>query len=252
MNEAENTVPADSTAVKKEAQRIRMQLWRAAHPKTPADREKDSEHARRYRRKNKAKVAAAAKARRPLTKERDAAQQKAWREKNAEHVQEYREKYEQENADFIRDLNAKRYARKRDQILQQKKDYYQKNKKRLQAEHKAYHAANPHVALEGSKRFQKTPKGKACAINHSHKRRAQKKNCPHPATTAEVRKFLAAQTHCAYCEKPFGPDLKVTLDHIVPLGEDPHQLDNFAGACQSCNSRKGKMSAEDFRKLLRC
>lgn len=50
---------------------------------------------------------------------------------------------------------------------------------------------------------------------------------------------------CKYC----GKKANLTIDHVVPLisgGE--HNAGNIVGACLSCNSRKSKMSVEEFAK----
>jgi hypothetical protein len=52
---------------------------------------------------------------------------------------------------------------------------------------------------------------------------------------------------CAYCGVLL-EDTNRTIDHVVPRkrgGKD--RLDNLCLACQPCNSRKGDMTADDFR-----
>lgn len=55
---------------------------------------------------------------------------------------------------------------------------------------------------------------------------------------------------CAYCGCTL-TDTNRTIDHIISVlrgGAD--LIDNLCLACQSCNSRKGHMTADEFRKLL--
>ena len=52
--------------------------------------------------------------------------------------------------------------------------------------------------------------------------------------------------HCAYC----GHAADLTEDHIIPVGEGAHTLDNIVPACRSCNSRKSRGTAERLLEKL--
>lgn len=67
-------------------------------------------------------------------------------------------------------------------------------------------------------------------------------------------KFLKNQKgtlSCFYCAEPLTKD-KTTVDHVVPIaaGGEPYSHKNLATCCFMCNTLKGKMSEESFRKKL--
>lgn len=65
-------------------------------------------------------------------------------------------------------------------------------------------------------------------------------------------KTLRKKQHdkCYWCHEPLGDD--VTLEHLVPLsknGED--SIENAAAAHSKCNSEKGDMMPETYRRHLK-
>jgi 5-methylcytosine-specific restriction endonuclease McrA len=78
-----------------------------------------------------------------------------------------------------------------------------------------------------------------------HKRRAVLLGLADHFTAADVKKQLAAQERCCfYCRAPL---IKYHIDHKTPLcrgGSD--NADNIVCACQQCNLRKGRKTAEEF------
>ena len=78
-----------------------------------------------------------------------------------------------------------------------------------------------------------------------HKRRARVHKVG-GTFTIEQWKQRCEEYHylCAYCRKP---DCKLTVDHMVPIIRGgSNDIENIAPACQSCNSKKGKMTAQEF------
>lgn len=66
-------------------------------------------------------------------------------------------------------------------------------------------------------------------------------------TPGEWREIKASFDHkCFYCgTRP----ARLTQDHFVPLSKGGvHSAENIVPACQSCNSRKRDLSAEEFKK----
>lgn len=63
-------------------------------------------------------------------------------------------------------------------------------------------------------------------------RAAAGRGVAHAEWIALCRRF---QGRCAYC----GRRETLTRDHVVPLGEGPHDISNIVPACKTCNSRKG-------------
>lgn len=68
---------------------------------------------------------------------------------------------------------------------------------------------------------------------------------------------------CHYCEKPgliieehemnVPNNIKATIDHVVPISKDGLLFDvsNLVPACGKCNSKKGSMSYDNFKKIVK-
>lgn len=72
----------------------------------------------------------------------------------------------------------------------------------------------------------------------------------HGPSASEKARILGMQGDtCAYCDAPFGDQIKVTWDHFVPFSYS-EKNDVFVAACQRCNSKKGSkifQSVEEVR-----
>lgn len=53
---------------------------------------------------------------------------------------------------------------------------------------------------------------------------------------------------CHYCQKPT-PFAAWTIDHITPASRGGRGSKNMVGACCKCNSAKGDLTADEFRKV---
>ncbi len=92
---------------------------------------------------------------------------------------------------------------------------------------------------EQSRQWKRDNPKRNCA--YEQRRQARKAN----ATIGEVDIAVIYERDkvCIYC----GSDKDLTVDHLVPLARGgPHQQDNLAVACRSCNSRKGTKTYEEF------
>ena len=68
----------------------------------------------------------------------------------------------------------------------------------------------------------------------------EKRRLHRPATTSESMAVYRRDSFtCRYCRVPGG---QLTVDHVDPNGDN--LIDNFATACQSCNSSKGSRTPE--------
>ena len=62
--------------------------------------------------------------------------------------------------------------------------------------------------------------------------------------------YIESAGKCIYCGKDVAKE-EMTLDHIVPKkGHGGKNCDNLILACSDCNSRKGAMTAREFRALM--
>ncbi len=87
------------------------------------------------------------------------------------------------------------------------------------------------------RRYANSPKGKAA----SARRRARERALEDTLTTQEWSGILAVHNNaCAYCRRPFGAELKVTVDHRKPVSKGgPSTKENIVPACLRCNLSKG-------------
>lgn len=171
--------------------------------------------------------------------------------KNKEKRKAYWAQYSAKNREK---LNAHVAQYRASMTTEEKKALYRKHhlnsKKKRCAYTRAYCAANKEERKEKRKVYRKTPHAIALARHHSHVRRVRLKGCQHTATAADVRDFMAKETHCLYCSRPFSLKLPSTLDHITPIAKGgSHSLDNFEAACLNCNSQKQAQDPHIFARL---
>lgn len=81
-------------------------------------------------------------------------------------------------------------------------------------------------------------------VAKSQRRRALKAEAAGTHTAQEFAALCEQLAHqCFYC----GAREKLTVDHVVPLSRGgSHYIDNIVPACQRCNSRKGRRTADEF------
>lgn len=87
---------------------------------------------------------------------------------------------------------------------------------------------------------------------HQFKRKSQIRVSSDGSVTDEFLASLYANPVCAYCNRNIPPKDR-TADHVVPLSRGgPHAAENLVMACNSCNSSKSDMTAEEFRSSIKC
>lgn len=66
--------------------------------------------------------------------------------------------------------------------------------------------------------------------------------------------FYKQGGRCRYCKRAMtlggNGFAAATRDHVVPRAAGGKQKGNLVAACGDCNSRKGSMSAEEFKRWL--
>ncbi len=155
-----------------------------------------------------------------------AAENAAYRAANVERESFRKRIYYEANRDRILACVKARSAANRESVLRYQAEYYSKNADMVRARVGVYRKAHPEArnVLESRRRARKAGNG------GSH-------------TLAERReKFAQCGGVCFYCRKPG----KLTEDHLIPISRGgTDNIDNIVPACQSCNSRKNKKTAEE-------
>ena len=165
----------------------------------------------RYRRDNKAKIAARAKEYRRNNKAKIAARlkEKDQRQRNGRRREKYRT----------------------DPECRQK----------MRARSRAHYDANRAHILAAGAAYSQTPKGKATTARKNHKRRERMANAENTLTAAEWQDILDKQgNRCALCGREFTDGDPPTRDHIIPVSKGGGLTrENVQALHRSCNSRKG-------------
>jgi len=136
------------------------------------------------------------------------------------------------NAEKARAAMRRWRQRHPDQHAAEGRAYYARNKKRLDLRNSAYNRANPEVV-------------RAKWQNYRARRAAAQ-----GSFTAKQWLELVAQYHrrCAYC----GEQAILVVEHRVPLSRGgTNNINNILPACRPCNSRKHRLSDDEFRTRMR-
>lgn len=89
-------------------------------------------------------------------------------------------------------------------------------------------------------KYADSDKGKASRARRKTKRRVLESLIENSLTGKEWRQILTEYGNaCCYCKRVFGPDLKPTMDHVIPIAKGGHHTkDNVVPACMHCNCSK--------------
>jgi 5-methylcytosine-specific restriction endonuclease McrA len=146
-----------------------------------------------------------------------------WREKNKEKIKEYSQKYIKDgrvNYEKKRETNKLWQSQNLDKHRESSKRYYTKNAEKVKQANKSYHDRHPETrrTIKFNRR--------------AREERAEGKIEKHE-WLALCKKY---NNTCLCCGRN---DVKLTLDHVVPLVKGgTNTIDNAQPLCQSCNSKK--------------
>lgn len=119
-----------------------------------------------------------------------------------------------------------------------RRNYEETHRAHLRVVRDAWNKKNKDKRKAQQRRFYSSQKGRLYNRNSQAIRRSKSKQGD--VTTAWLEQFMASQTKCFYCKKPFNSNRKKTVDHVIPLDKGgEHIMTNLVIACQSCNSSKG-------------
>jgi 5-methylcytosine-specific restriction endonuclease McrA len=124
------------------------------------------------------------------------------------------------------------------------------NPEQKRAHKRAAYARDPAKNREAAARYKRAHLPAVLARNAA--RRAAKAGAVGSYAPSDIARLMRAQDgRCVYCARRFGPRLKSTIDHVLPLAlggsNDPT---NLQLACGRCNSSKGAKHPHAFANQL--
>ncbi len=204
-------------------------------------------------------------------KQRRKDSQKRYRESHKEQIKaysiEYNKKYyaehKEENRESRNKESLERYYKNREKILSkrrndyiEKKDILLERNKEWKKEHpnymKEYRESHKDEISEYNKNFytvyKSTKIGRASNLLKSYRQRDRKNKLGECTLTKEWIVDNIFTKSCVYCGKEGWK--VIGCDRID--NSKPHTEDNVVPCCQSCNSKKGQMTYEEYiNKMLR-
>jgi 5-methylcytosine-specific restriction endonuclease McrA len=170
-------------------------------------------------------------------KQRAAEYDKKYRKDNKESIYLRSLEYYKENKEGINLKKKKHRALKAAHISEYNKSYYNKNSATISDKKRIYRETNRNEYLLKTRVYQQSPNGKAAAQNAQHRRRSQKNKGD--ATTQQLLNLRQTATHCYWCGCRLTKNMKIQIDHYVPLGKGgEHTLSNLVVSCAKCNQSK--------------
>jgi len=134
-----------------------------------------------------------------------------------------------------RATTLKSYYKRAEYYRLENREWRKTHKDVMRAHAVAWVAANPQRRRDVSR-------------NYAHRRRAQIRGSTVRLITVDdvIARCEVFGNACAYCRRPFGAQLKMTIDHVIPLSRGgPHILSNLRPACAPCNySKRAKLLSE--------
>lgn len=142
--------------------------------------------------------------------------------------------------------DAARYIKTRAKSLARNAEFHRIKKEEVAARKRDWRADNYGRVHASETRYKKSELGKIANNACKRKRHAQKFGCELRATPSEILALKERSTHCYYCRKP-SEIIKLTVDHYFPLAlGGAHAISNLVMCCKSCNSRKSKLTPEQW------
>ena len=177
---------------------------------------------RRYREKNRERIAETHRRRYCAKREWILERQKLYAQANKEKKREYNRRYYRENREKLKEQNRQYHQNNKEAASEWYKQYYQENIEAIYANHRA--------------------------------RRAKKRGNGGSHTVKELNELFEQQEGlCYYCGRLLFESFKVPfhVEHKIPISiGGSNDISNIALSCKECNLRKHTKTDEEFLELL--
>ena len=159
------------------------------------------------------------------------------------------------NKCYMKQYNEKYYQDNKEYHNKWMKKYNEDNKESMAKQQKQYNEDNREGIAEYQRQYDKTPKGKASIKAGNHNRRLLTKDLTKEIIQQvykdNIKKF--GTLTCYLCFKPIvlgDKRLKDSLEHLTPITrKGNNDFENLGIAHQSCNSKKGTKTLEEWKAL---
>jgi len=162
--------------------------------------------------------------------------QKKWQVDNPEKRKATYKKYQDNHPDKMKTKGKKKYSLHKSEIKEAIKKWRIENVEKLKETARLWRQRNTKkIALYNRRQRERFPE--KVRLNNE-KRRAREKGALGTITAKEWKELLDKYEHkCLCCRRN---DVKLTLDHVLPLAlGGTHTIDNAQCLCSRCNSKKG-------------
>lgn len=171
---------------------------------------------------------------------------KTYYQKNKDKLIKYQKQYYQKNKKNIIESQKQYYIDNKDSINERNKQYRKSNKEKIIELKRKYRKENKDKISEYNKIYNKirnkTPYGRAKNLINNYKQKDKKANRGECTLTPEWIVENIFSKPCHYCGETDWE--KIGCDRIYNL--KPHTPDNVVPCCQKCNTRRGRLSYEEF------
>jgi 5-methylcytosine-specific restriction endonuclease McrA len=174
------------------------------------------------------------------------ATQRKWRSDNIEKVRAGARKWVAQNPDKVREIGRKWRQENPERANKRSSKWKQSHLDKVRECWKNWYQANVERVSEYGKKQRKAHPEKV--QEHAHNRRARIKGSEGTIIAEEWRELKEKYNYTCLCCGRREPEIKLTLDHVVPLFVGgSNTIGNAQPLCKSCNSSKS-VKVIDYRK----
>jgi len=189
----------------------------------------------------------------------------AYRAANPDKVKQMWASYYDRNGDYLKEARKEYHRDNREVLLEKMKKWKAANKELLAAYQREWRIAN-RCHLQVYNRSYKTKNARSVSQSsaawraanadlhalYERNRRARLRNAEGSHTKEDVDRILKAQRYrCAYCRCSIRSEKRRHIDHMKAVVNGGSNLPrNLQAACNTCNTRKGKKSPEEFARIM--